>query len=141
MENDNLLFLIGSIRRDSRQYVDKLLQEFSLTRYEWLVLACLKHAPEVSNQSFIRDYIGIDNSYLTKVLDKLERREYIVKVVSSQDRRSRLIKINPKKKNEIKKIFNILEDFNQLLLSRLSEANKVKLIDSLQKIKATLNNA
>lgn len=139
MDKNHLLFLIGNIRRDSRILTDHLLKEFNLTRYEWLVLACLKHAPELSSQRYIREYIGIDDSYLTKVLDKLEARHYIIKTISPKDRRLRLIQVNPKQKKEIKKIFAKLDKINDIVLSALPSKEQKLLIQSLQKIYDSLN--
>lgn len=140
MDKSHLLFLIGNIRRDTRILTDQLLKAFELTRYEWLVLACLKHAPELATQRYIREYIGIDDSYLTKVLDKLEARGYILKTICPDDRRFRIIRINPKQKNIIKKIFAKLDQVNDIVLKPLLKKEREFLIQSLQKILIAIND-
>ena len=69
------------------------------------------------NDQVVRDYIGIDDSYLTKVLDKLAEKRIIIKAVSDQDRRARVIKIHPANSELVQGVYNQLQSFNDQILS------------------------
>lgn len=63
---------LGGVVKECRQYLDSQLKDCGLTRYELLVIALvMEQQAQYMSQSELRDYLGIDDSYLTKVLDKL----------------------------------------------------------------------
>lgn len=137
----NLPYALGSLLRDMRRHNDEQFKSFDLTRYEWLILALLHHNNNQINQNAIKEYVGIDISYLTKVLDKLEEQKYITKEIDPEDRRNRLIKVNPKACPTLRKIYQKLDDFNASILVDLTEKEKLTLFDILGKIHQRVKKA
>lgn len=109
--NENLACVLGALLRDIRQHLDQKFKPYELTRYEWLTLAKLRCENQIS-QSILKDYMGIDTSYITKVIDKLEEKGYVTREIDPNDRRNRIIKLKTKTAPNLKNIFKILEEFN-----------------------------
>lgn len=130
----NLTYTIGTILRDTRQTLDKRLKAYDLTRYEWLIIALLHYYQGCVNQTVVREYIGIDDSYLTKVLDKLAEKQIIMKAVSEQDRRARVIKIHPANAHIVQGVYAQLQTFNEHMLSVLTPEERLSLFQMLEKI-------
>lgn len=107
-----LFTLIGTLLHESRKYLDEQLKPFGLSRNEWIILAMLRANPNGVTKSYVKSYIGIEKSYLTKILNKLENKKFIIREVCKDDKRNKLIKANPKASVKIKKIFQIIIDHN-----------------------------
>lgn len=141
MDDQAILFVIGRISQQARKLIDQQLKPYNLTRNEWLVLACLKHNNNRTTQTFIKDYIGIDNSNLTKLLDKLIERDYIEKFIDPNDRRNRLIQINKQQQQKIKPIFAVFTAVNLQIMSLLTAAEQKQLSSWLNHIDTTLDKS
>jgi len=132
------MYLIANLQKDARQILDKKLQKFDLTRYEWLSLLVLENNKDPISQAVIRDYLGVDNSYLTKVLDKLEKKNFIERIIDKKDRRSRLIKPSELSQNLRTEIYQIAFAFNEQLLKPLSQDEKHQLFGLIHKVHSGL---
>lgn len=130
----NLAYTMGTLLRDMRQTLDKRLKVYDLTRYEWMIIALLQYHQGEVTQAALRDYIGIDDSYLTKVLDKLTEKHIITKVVNSEDRRGRVIKINSANGDLVQGVYHQLQLFNEQLLSVVSPEGHEALFSMLERI-------
>lgn len=137
----NFPYAIGSLLRDARRHNDEQFKSFGLSRYEWLILAMLHKHDGLINQNAIKEYVGIEISYLTKILDKLEAKEFITKEIDPDDRRNRLIKVNPKACPTLRKIYQKLDDFNNSILTDLNEKEKLALFNALEKIHQRVKQA
>ncbi len=134
MAIQNLAYTIGTLLRDTRQTLDKRLKAYNLTRYEWLIIALLHYHQGMVTQTAVRDYIGIDDSYLTKVLDKLAEKKIIIKTVSDKDRRARVIKVHPANSDLVQGVYTQLQSFNDQMLSAISPEERYRLFQMLEKI-------
>lgn len=137
-DDKNLAYLLGSLVRDMRRHVDNEFKDLDLSRYEWLVLACLKHKNFKASQNHIKCYLGIDDSYLTKVLDRLEAKHIIIKSICQNDRRVRIIKVSPEAEDIVHKACDILENCHLQLVSTLSMQEKETLFTLLNKVKSNI---
>lgn len=118
-----------------RAYYDIAFRKFDLTRYEWLVLALLNRNEGTINQSAIKEHIGIDTSYLTKVLDKLVEKQFIVRDVDPEDRRNRIVKLSDNPPEAVKEIHQILEKFGYEIVSEgFSEQEYADLVQGLHRV-------
>ncbi|MDO8953555.1 MAG: MarR family transcriptional regulator [Gammaproteobacteria bacterium] len=131
-----LMYTIDNLQRDARHLLDKKLQHHGLTRYEWMTLALL----EVNNgsivQSELKAYLGIDDSYLSKMLDKLEFKGFVTREVNLNDRRSRLIHSAPTSKKLSAEISHTALEFSESLLKLLSPDERAQLFNLLEKVHA-----
>lgn len=117
----NLFVTMGGLFHDARRLLDEKFKIYDLSRNEWLLLALLRMQPEGIEQSYAKTYIGVETSYFTKILNKLEQRDFIVRHVSPDNRRNRIITVNPKAPASLKKIFKAIHDLNASIQNDLSE--------------------
>lgn len=130
-----ILGLMGEIFHYTRLYLDKKFSDMGLSRPEWLLLAMLRLHPDGVSQSEARKYIGIEKSYFTKILNRLEEKLLIVREVDSNNRRNRIISVNPHSKKKLKTIFQLLETYTDDVQVSLSDQEVNRLYKSLLKIR------
>ena len=136
MNNDvNVFVLMGGIFNDVRKYLDGVFKEFGLSRPEWLTLALLRTYPDNLSQVAAKAYVGIETSYFTKVLNKLEELGYIDRRIDPTDRRNRILSVPKKKPAELKKIFSVLEQYTSEMQNALSDKEMQSLVAALAKLK------
>ncbi|MDF2529276.1 MAG: hypothetical protein K0Q57_156 [Gammaproteobacteria bacterium] len=133
-----LLYVIGNLLQDCKQLLDKKLHSLGLTRHEWLTLLLLKINKGSLSQSDIRAYTGIEDSYLTKVLDKLEKKHFITRKINLNDRRSRLVKLAKASKQLTEEVLNSAMQSNETLLTELNARERRQLFQLLNKIQRPL---
>lgn len=62
----------------------------------------------------------IEKSYMVKIIDTLEQKDYIIKVVNYKDRRSNLISLTPKALEIIETFNNHMENFTDTMGKHLT---------------------
>ena len=136
--------VIEQIRSFNRFYTDiiGLLDQhfldspFSLT--EGRVLYEIRHTEDCSAKK-IREKIGIDEGYLSRILDIFRKKGLITKAPSSEDRRLHIIKLTEKGRKE----FASLNDHSDKLISRiiekLSEEEREELVSMTERIRHLLS--
>ena len=125
-----LFIVMGSLFHDSRQYLDEQFKQYDLTRNEWLILALLRVNPDGITQNYAKSYIGVENSYFTKMLNKLENKGFVIREINRDDRRNRIIKINPKLSTKTKKIFKTIFDLHNEIQKDLNKKQMQALHDA-----------
>lgn len=133
-----LTYTIGSLQRDARQLMDNAMQPYELSRYEWLTMLILKIQNGTASQSILKEYMGIDDSYLSKVLDKLEQKDLIQRAIDPNDRRSRLIEISSNGTSISENIFSSAMKINDSMLCVLSMDEREQLYTLLHKVHDSL---
>lgn len=129
-------FQLGITLRDLRSEMDKRQKQFKLSRYEWLIVGVLLNADKgCLNQCDIRKYLGIEDSYLTKVLDKLIDKKIIQKVICEQDRRQRILTTHPDAETLIKSIAKEIIEANEHYLRNFSKTERQQLFEFLSRIR------
>lgn len=109
---------------------------FSLT--EGRVLYEIRHIADCSAKK-IRANITIDEGYLSRIIDKFMKQGLIKKKPSPEDRRLHVIVLTKKGQIEFSKIN---ENSNQLIsrrIGKLSEMERVDLIDMMERIRELLS--
>lgn len=140
MPSNNLPYQLGTILRDCRKVVDKQLKSYQLTRHEWLTIVFLYLNDYVTPQYSVRDYLGIDNSQLTKVLDKLEHRGIIIKHLSKEDRRVRIITVPEESRSLIDTIYKKIDAMNKTIKNCLSSKEEKQLFSLLARVQQHLQS-
>lgn len=132
----NIGYQLGSALRDIRCKMDKRQEKFGFTRYEWLVVGILLKADSgCLSQYELRTYIGIEDSYLTKVLDKLIDKKIIKKVICNKDRRHRILTIDRAAEPLIGKVVKEIMEGNESYLDGFSEAERNQLFGFLDRVR------
>jgi len=126
-------FYTGIIGLLDQHFLDS---PFSLT--EGRVLYEIRHTEDCSAKK-IREKIGIDEGYLSRILDIFRKKGLITKAPSSEDRRLHIIKLTEKGRKE----FASLNDHSDRLISRiiekLSEEEREELVSMTERIRHLLS--
>ena len=126
-------FYTGVIGLLDQHFLDS---PFSLT--EGRVLYEIRHTENCSAKK-IREKIGIDEGYLSRILDIFRKKGLITKAPSSEDRRLHIIKLTEKGRKE----FASLNDHSDKLISRiiekLSEDEREELVSMTERIRHLLS--
>ena len=139
--NQELIERIRSFNRFYTNVIGLLDQHFldspfSLT--EGRVLYEIRHTEDCSAKK-IREKIGIDEGYLSRILDIFRKKGLITKAPSSEDRRLHIIKLTEKGRKE----FASLNDHSDKLISRiiekLSEEEREELVSMTERIRHLLS--
>ncbi|MCF6776223.1 MarR family transcriptional regulator [Thiotrichales bacterium 19X7-9] len=132
-DRQTLFFVMGNLFNKVRNHLDKQFKKLGLNRNEWLIIALLRTNPNGLSQKYVKNYLGIEISYLTKVLNSLEEKALIIREIDVSDRRNRIIKKNSNSDIKLKKIFEIIEHLNETILKDVSndDLSKVHKLFSL----------
>lgn len=122
--------------------MDTRQTRLGLSHYEWLVIGTLLKAEKGhATQAEIREHLGIEESYLTKVLDKLITRKLISKVICDKDRRHRKLNINPDAMPFIKKVTDEIIHANKKYLQGFSKDELEQLFSFLARVRDNAEKA
>ncbi len=112
--NKQQLFIsMGDIFNKTRQYLDNQFKVYDLNRPAWLILAILRVHPQGISQLVAQSHVGIETSYFTKTLNKLEERNFVIREIDKNDRRNRILKLNPKQPLALQKILATIAHVTQ----------------------------
>ena len=144
MNNDQEL--IDRIRDFNRFYTNiiGLLDQhfldspFSLTEGRILFEIC--NTEECSAKK-IREKIGIDEGYLSRILDNFVKRGFIKKAPSTTDGRLRIIVPTEKGKREFASLNDNSNKTIFQMIERLSEQESIELVDMMERIRVLLTKA
>ncbi|MCX5829957.1 MAG: MarR family transcriptional regulator [Deltaproteobacteria bacterium] len=96
MKDDRLIFLIFTAQNKLRTYLNNALvaANVRVTFVQAGILFLLKQS-NVRTMSDLSQLIGVDNSTLTGLVDRLEKAGFVARQASPTDRRSLLIQVTP----------------------------------------------
>lgn len=115
-----------------------LLQPFDLTPASGLALSVLADSESPLPPHKIADRLIISRASATGLIDSLERRGYVQRVPHSSDRRMLLVEVTDTGRQVALAFRPIVHQHQKVWLEVLSEKEQQQLIDSLQRLQATL---
>jgi len=125
-------------------YYIKMMQEvknvlegqYELTKSELdlLITLSISDISGTLSPTELYDYLVFSSGGMTKLLKKLENKEYIKRVDNIEDRRSKLVQITSNGKNIAKKAMSDVLKVEKRYLSILSESERKNLSTTLKKL-------
>lgn len=114
MKDDRLIFLIFTAQNKLRTYLNNALVAASVrvTFVQAGILFLLKQS-NGRTMSDLSQLIGVDNSTLTGLVDRLEKAGFVARQASPTDRRSLLIQVTPEGIAEGDKAKTIIKRVNE----------------------------
>ena len=96
MTDDRLIFLIFTAQNKLRTYLNNALAAAGVrvTYVQAGIIFLLKQG-SIRNMSDLSRLIGVDNSTLTGLVDRLEKAGFVTRHASSTDRRSLSVRVTP----------------------------------------------
>ena len=135
---NNIGFLLHDVTRLMKRLFDKRMSTLNLTRSQWWVLNFL-YFNEGINQSDFAVLLDIEKAPLSRLLYRMEKKEWIERRSDKNDKRIKNLFLSKKIKPLILDMRDMANLTRQQALSGLSEKEQVKLRENLKKIKQTLS--
>lgn len=118
--------------------ISDLLQPFDLSPASGLVLSILADAESPLPPNEIADRLIISRATVTGLLDSLEKRGYAQRIPHLSDRRMLLVQLTDRGRQVANEFRPIVHQHQKAWLGVLNEDEQQRLIDSLQRLQATL---
>lgn len=129
--------LLNELQTIFNRSLELYFSKWSLTSSQILVLSLLHNHPEL-RISEIAASIGLPDSNISGIIDRLEKAGYVERARSTKDRRVVNVKLTGKV-NEIKKEFDLnLEEYFRQLLEKNTQKEIDEIAHNLEKLKSML---
>ncbi len=121
-QDDRLIFLLSTAQQAVTKHVNKLLaaEGVQITVVQSGILFLLKQQDR-RMMSELGKILGIENSAMTGLVDRLERSGFVTRVVDPADRRALLICTTPAGLQEVEKAKPIIRRVNDAIKAGFSE--------------------
>ena len=126
-------FLLTGAQHKVFQELKKRLEKFDLTPIQYGVLKCVWQL-DIHTPKEIADYLCIENSTISGILDRMEKKDLIERKIDKDDRRFVYIDLTKTGKDLESPVNEVIEDFNKDTLSIFSEKEADELRDMLRRM-------
>ena len=133
---ESLGFLLGHTNLLKDRLLDKHLEPEDITAGQAKALFNIYRFNK-NRPSDIGKSLGVDNSAITRMLDRLEKKELIKRYPAPEDRRAQLIELTDKGNETIERAMPLAKDAIAELTHALTEEEKSQLKHCLRKILAS----
>ncbi|WP_058486608.1 MarR family winged helix-turn-helix transcriptional regulator [Defluviitalea phaphyphila] len=122
---------ISILYRQQQCYINKELEPYGISSGQFIFLNILYHKDGI-NQEEISNLLNIDKGTTARAIKKLEKTGYISRKTDPKDHRAQLVFLTEKAYKIRGKIYKVLKNWTQILISDFSEEDKEKTIKLLE---------
>ena len=133
-----LIWQLNNLTLSINKSLDNLLQQEGLTLSQARVLLLL-FTENGQSQSSLMKQLQIESSSMTKIIDLLERKNFIIRKENHRDARRKNIFLTKQGQHKESIIHQLLQQFEDNLLTALSASEAQQLQRLLQKIQPDSN--
>ncbi len=133
LSNIPLGAFISIIHRTHMIYLNDKVKELDLTAGQIPFLMELSHNEGIT-QEYMANHFHIDKGTVARALRKLEDNEFLYREIDLENRRRYLIYLTKKGKDVIPQIINIDKEWEDLVRSKFSDNENIRLLEILQKL-------
>jgi len=137
MSELKLVEIIYSLSDKCTAHRKKHLKELGLLKAEFKGLICMDKERKITCKDFAKR-MGLSLSRVSRIIDRLYKKNYILRIDSRSDRRCKMIYLTKKGKYTQNKIERIMEQCEQKLTSDMADDKlnplKRELLDLIQKL-------
>jgi DNA-binding MarR family transcriptional regulator len=130
-------FLLHDVARLLRKRFEQNARGSGLTRSQWHVLAYLAQNEGI-NQSGLADLLEVEPITLCRIVDKLAALGLVERHPDPSDRRVWILRLTPAARPKLTQIRKLGDLTRGEALVGISEADKLRLVKTLQALKANL---
>lgn len=123
-------FLLTTAQHNVFQQMSAGLSEFDITPVQYAVLYCLWEE-DIHNPKEIAKYLQVENSTISGVLDRMEKKNLIERKISKADRRCIQIDLTDKGKMLRDSVLKRVEEVDSAVMKIFSPEENRKLKDDL----------
>ena len=113
----------------------KELKEYDLTPIQYGVLKCIWQN-NMSNPKEIAEFLGVENSTISGILERMEGKGLLERNIDGQDRRFIQISLTDQSKALEKNVNKSVEHVNKVMLDGFSKEETLQFKNYLRRIKA-----
>ena len=136
MEITNCInYLLTAAQHEVFQTFSARLASFGVTPGQYGVLSCLWARGSATPKELAQE-LRMENSTVSGVLDRMQKRGLIDRILDPNDRRSLRVEATPKGMEIKEGVLRAVEELNVQVLEGFSEEEKAFLLDSLRRIAA-----
>lgn len=131
--HESLGYWVARLSSAMGEAFNNAIAEHGVTAAQWSVLITLYRGQARTPQE-IAQFIGIDGSAVTRLLDRLEKRGLTRRQPNPEDRRSLVIELTAEGKKLTPKLARISRELNEAFLKRLTQAETKAFEKALRKL-------
>ena len=133
---DNCInFLLTGAQHAVFQYMKKNLSQFDITPIQYGVLGCIWEF-DMHNPKDIAAHLGVENSTISGILERMENKGLIRRMIDSSDRRFIHIELTDISKKIEMPVRQVVGDVDDVVLKQFSDEEVALLKEMLRKIYA-----
>lgn len=117
-----------------RQNIESQFQEMKLTGPQGMLIGTLAHSEQMKI-SELSEKIGLSNSTVSGIIDRLEKQGLVERIRSEEDRRVVYVKVTEEFQKSAKKRFQELEEKLEALMLNASSEEREKILEGLDTLK------
>jgi DNA-binding MarR family transcriptional regulator len=136
----DLMILLHDVARILRTRSDQRARAHGMTRAQWVILVRLERQPGIS-QNELANICEVEPITIGRLIDRLEVHGLVERRADPKDRRVRRLHLLPAAEPILKEIAAYRDTINEEIVDGLTEADRMKLIDSLLFIKNKLTTS
>ena len=140
VNSPTLCFLLHDVARLLKKRLEQLFRGSGLTRSQWQVLTYLAQNEGI-NQARLAELIEIEPITLGRIVDKLEAMGLIERQPHPTDRRTWLLHLMSAAHPKLEQVRELGEVIRSEALAGVPEADRQRLLKTLQALKANLTQA
>ncbi|WGS64088.1 MarR family winged helix-turn-helix transcriptional regulator [Marinitoga aeolica] len=129
-----IIVLFKEIKEAVKKTMVTSFKDVDITSSQWLVLGVLLKNGKMT-MSKLSKYVGLSNSTVSGIVDRLERQGYVVRIRDEKDRRKVYVKVTDKFNEVAKKSHMSIEKSIEKKLKNISEEDINKVIEGLKILK------
>lgn len=129
-----VMILFKEIRELIKKSMIKSFEDCEITSSQWMLLGALLKNGKMT-MSELSNYMGLSNSTVSGIVDRLEKQEYIKRVRDGNDRRKVYVEITEKFNDVAKKKHGVVERNLEEKLHKVSDEELNIVIDGLKILK------
>ena len=126
-------FLLTGAQHNVFQEMKKQLDQYELTPIQYAVLKCIGEL-DLHNPKEIADYLMLENSTISGILDRMENKGLIERSIDTEDRRYIRVDITEAARALEKPVNKTVEDVNKTVLSGFTNKEAEQLRTLLTKL-------
>jgi DNA-binding MarR family transcriptional regulator len=129
-----VMYLFKEIRELIKKSMVMSFEDCEITSSQWMLLGALLKNGKMT-MSELSNYIGLSNSTVSGIVDRLEKHEYIRRVRDDEDRRKVYVEITEKFNDVAKKSHKKIEKQLEERLNKVSDKELNTVIEGLKILK------
>ena len=134
---DNCInYLLTGAQHEVFQYMKRMLAQFDITPIQYGVLGCIWEF-DMHNPKDIASHMGVENSTISGILERMENKGLIRRMIDSSDRRFIHIELTDISRELEVPVRTVVSEVDQVVLKKFSDEEVELLKNMLRKI-ATL---